>query len=169
MQKQGNTEKYENDKYHKLHHDRTFPSITRCLLLDWLLRLRHQGSALPQPEATQVYVYNYLYICLVYVQIHRLKDRHKAYLYKRLSIPQCWATQVSKMLVLVYRIITSMDLYVCVLTKVQIHAIQIGQEISIPKTSEHKTQPFLSQRQQNAPSQTTILWMPSSWQIQTEI
>ena len=96
MQKQGNTEKYENDKYHKLHHDRTFPSITRCLLLDWLLRLR-QGSALPQPEARQVYVYNYLYICLVYVQIHRLKDRHKAYLYKRLSIPQCWATQVSKL------------------------------------------------------------------------
>ena len=159
MQKQGNTEKYENDKYHKLHHDRTFPSITRCLLLDWLLRLRHQGSALPQPGATQVYVYNYLYICLVYVQIHRLKDRHKAYLYifgqhKYLEF---------QVLVIVYRIITSMDLYVCVLTKVQIHAIQIGQDVSIPKTSEHKTQPFLSQRQQNAPSQTTILWMPSSW------
>ena len=62
-----------------------------------------------------------------------------------------------QVLVLVYRIITSMDLYVCVLTKVQIHAIQIGQDVSIPKTSEHKTQPFLSQRQQNAPSQTTIL------------
>ena len=62
-----------------------------------------------------------------------------------------------QVLVLVYRIITSMDLYVCVLTKVQILAIQIGQDVSIPKTSEHKTQPFLSQRQQNAPSKTTIL------------
>ena len=161
MQKQGNTEKYENDKYHKLHHDRTFPSITRCLLLDWLLRLRHQGSALPQPGATQVYVYNDQYICLVpnFVQILNSRTDTKHSYTKDSAL--CGAPQICTIPSACACVQNYKYGLIYVQTKVQIHALQIAQYVSIPKTPEHKTQPFLSQRQQNAPSRTTILWMPS--------